>query len=164
MTDTETKNGKGSEPMPPPEAKIIPITRTRFLSPAGKPKSRIVDLPEFADEVTGEIPSCRIRAMTGGEQDYIAQMSETVWDQEKNEARMRREPVRARVLAWCVLDVNTSLPLFSIEDVNEIAEVDAAIMTRLYQVVLDLSTRTSAEVEKVREGFPKTPDAKSSTN
>ena len=142
--------------------KVIPLTRERFLS-GGKPKSMIVEMPEFVDPETGEIPSVRVMGMTGGQQDQVSQMTTTTYDPDSKKMVLNTEPIRARVLAWCVLDPITNQPLFSLEDVFVLNAMGNHVVSRLYSYIQELSAVPQAEVDKIAALFPKTPAGNSST-
>src|SRR5437660_646391 len=74
----------------------VKLTRNMFLV-GGRPKMRVVELPEFGGAL------CKVRAMTGGEQEWVARQTSTEVDMEESLARLRSESVRAQVVAWCCL-------------------------------------------------------------
>lgn len=111
------------------------LTKDQILSVNDLP-FKDVDVPEWGGTV-------RVRTMTGAERDaYELSLVEF----RAGEAVPRRDNMRAKLLARCIVDEKGSV-MFSEKEIVELGRKSTRAISRLFDVAVELSAVSKAEVQ-----------------
>lgn len=104
-------------------------------------KTEYVDVPEWGGIV-------RVKTMSGRERDAF----EASLIGEKDSER-RMENMRARMLAWCIVDENNRR-MFSIDEADDLGQKSAAALDRVVAVARRINGMSKDESEKNSNARP----------
>ena len=102
-------------------------------------KHEDVEVPEWGGTV-------RVRALTAGERD---QWESSMAGETKNGQAIKVEDVRAKLIAFAAIDVETGERLFTLDDVTKLSKKSAAAMQRLWLVASRLSLVGAGDVDEL---------------
>ena len=115
------------------------------------PRTEIVPCPEWGGEVA-------VRGMTGTQRDEF-ELASMKHDRDGQMVADSKN-LRARIVAWCVVDEDTGERLFTNADVEELGRKGAGVILRIAGVASRLSGLGEDDVEELAEahfdGPPKT--------
>jgi len=106
-------------------------------------ETRTVNVPEWGGEVT-------VRGMTGRQRD--------IWEASMTEMRGKKyvpnlADARAKLIAYCVIDPDTGLLMFTYGDIEQLSQKSAAALDRIYEVAAELSGVGEKDLEELIENF-----------
>lgn len=110
------------------------MTREDILKAGGQPKVQQVEVPEWGGTVC-------IRVMSVGERDQY----ENDWVRSKTTGLTN---FRTKFLVRCLCD-ESGRPLFGERDVQALAEKDASVMSRLWDIAMSANALKSGDVEEL---------------
>lgn len=122
------------------------LSRADILKKVHDVPTEDVDVPEWGGTVA-------VRGMTGRERDS---WEAAMFEQRGKKMIANPDNVRAKLIARCVIDEDGGR-LFTDSDADQIGDLPAGALSRVYEVAARLSGVTEGDLEEMASDFGKTP-------